>query len=101
MVTDVKPLQPEKAPPPILVTEFGIVTDVKPLQPEKALFPILVTEFGIVTDVKPKQLAKALAPILDTVYFCPFDVIELGITTSPEYSSSPEVTFAVSLENTL
>ena len=55
MVTDVKLLQPEKAQPPILVTEFGMVTDVKPLQPEKASHPILVTEFGMVTDVKPLQ----------------------------------------------
>ena len=36
MVIDVKPLQPEKANLPILVTEFGIVTDVKPLQNWKA-----------------------------------------------------------------
>ena len=41
------------------VTEFGIVTDVRPLQLEKALFPMLVTEFGIVTDVRPIQLEKA------------------------------------------
>ena len=52
---DVKPLQPAKAPSPILVTELGIVTEVRPLQPKKAYSPILVTEFGIVTDVKPLQ----------------------------------------------
>ena len=33
MVTDVMPLQPEKAPEPIDVTEMGMVTDVRPLQP--------------------------------------------------------------------
>ena len=37
MVIDVKPEQPEKADPPILVTEFGMVIDVKPEQPEKVL----------------------------------------------------------------
>ena len=31
---DVKLLQPEKASPPILVTEFGIVIDVKMMQIE-------------------------------------------------------------------
>ena len=95
MVTDVKPLQPRKAPSPILVTEFGMVADVKPLQPLKVAFLILVTEFGIVTDVKLLQSEKALSPILVTVYSCPSTVIELGITTFPEYSSSPEVTSAV------
>ena len=29
------------------VTEFGIVTDVNPVQLEKALAPMDVTEFGI------------------------------------------------------
>ena len=55
MVIDVKPEQPEKAPSPILVTEFGMVIDVKPEQPRKAKLPILVTEFGIVTEVKRLQ----------------------------------------------
>ena len=39
----------------MLVTELGIVTDVNPVQPEKALSPMLVTELGIVTEVKPVQ----------------------------------------------
>ena len=95
MVTDVKPLQRSKALSPILVTEFGIVTDVKPLQLSKAPYSILVTEFGMVTDVKPLHLLKASFPILVTVYSFPLYVIELGITTSPEYFSSPEVTAAV------
>ncbi len=30
--TEVRPVQPEKASPPMLVTEFGIVTEVRPLQ---------------------------------------------------------------------
>ena len=36
MVTDVRPLQPEKADSPMLVTPLGILTDVRPLQSEKA-----------------------------------------------------------------
>ena len=72
-----------------------MVIDFKPLQKSKALFPILVTEFGIVTDVKPLQPSKAKAQICDTVYSFPFTVIELGITTSPEYFSPPDITAAV------
>ena len=79
----------------MLVTEFGIVTDVKPLQSQKAPSPILVTEFGISTDVKPSQKQKASSPILATGYSCPSTVIELGITTSPEYLSPPDITAAV------
>ena len=95
MVIDVKPVQPLKALYPILVTEFGIVTDVKPVHQEKADLPILVTEFGMVTDVKSLQPSKARNPILVTVYSFPSTVIELGITTSPAYLYSLEVTSAV------
>ncbi len=35
-VTEIKPVQLLKTPLPIDDTELGIVTDVKPLQPEKA-----------------------------------------------------------------
>ena len=43
-------LQPEKAPPPIEVTEAGLakVTEDMAVQPEKAESPIVVTEDGIV-----------------------------------------------------
>ena len=42
------------------MTELPIVTDVKPLHPEKAYHPIEVTELPmIVTDVKPVQPLKA------------------------------------------
>ena len=75
-----------------------MVTDVNLLQYWKAKLPILVTEFGIVTDVNNLQSQKAMFPILVTVYSFPPTVIELGITTSPEYFSSSEVTSAVSLE---
>ena len=35
----------------MLVTELGISTDVKPVHPEKAYSPMLVTELGMVKDV--------------------------------------------------
>ena len=43
----------------MLVTEFPIVTEVSPVQPEKAVSPMLVTEFPIVTEVSPVQPEKA------------------------------------------
>ena len=39
----------------MLVTLFGIVTEVKPLQRENAPFPMLFTPLPIVTEVKPLQ----------------------------------------------
>jgi len=48
----VRPEQPSKAQPPILVTEFGIITDVRPEQPSKAQAPIFVTEFGILIEIR-------------------------------------------------
>ena len=68
--------------------------DVKPLQPEKALFPILVTELGIVTDVKLLQLEKAYFLMLVTEYTASFTFIEDGILMSPSYLLSPFVTSA-------
>ena len=53
MLTEVNPLQPEKTPGAIFVTELGIVTEVKPRQPEKADSPITVTEFGIIVFLHP------------------------------------------------
>ena len=47
------PLQPEKAPSPMLVTLFGIIIEVRPLQPEKALSPIDVTLLGIMVFLHP------------------------------------------------
>ena len=38
--------------------------DAKPVQPENALRPMLVTLSGIVTDVKPSQNQNALSPML-------------------------------------
>ena len=44
-MTEVKLLQPEKAPSAILVTELGIVTEVRPLHPSKAP-PFIVDIFS-------------------------------------------------------
>jgi len=41
------------------VTELGMVTEVRPLQLEKALSSMLVTELGMVTEVRPLQPLKA------------------------------------------
>ena len=68
--------------------------DVKPLQPEKADSPILVTEFGIVIDVKPLQSEKADFSISLTVYSDSLTLIEDGIVMSPEYFQFPFVTIA-------
>ena len=43
IVTDVRPLQPENAELPMLVTLLGMVMEVKPVQPSKAWMPMLVT----------------------------------------------------------
>ena len=40
----------------MLVTESGIVTELSPVQPEKAELPMLVTESGIVTEVSIAHL---------------------------------------------
>ena len=40
----------------MLATLFGMVMDVKPLQPEKAESPMLVTPSGMVIDVNIEQL---------------------------------------------
>ena len=53
MVTEVKPLQPEKADPPMEVTELGIVTEVNPLHLEKASPPMEVMELGISVFIHP------------------------------------------------
>ena len=54
-MTEVRPVQSEKAQLPILVTELGMVTEVRPVQPLKASQPILVTELGMATEVRPVQ----------------------------------------------
>ncbi len=43
----------------MLVTLLGMVTEVRPLQPEKAQFPMLVTLLGMVTEVRCLQSLKA------------------------------------------
>ena len=48
MVTLVRPVQPENAERPMVVTELPMLTLVKPLQPENAEELILVIELGII-----------------------------------------------------
>ena len=67
---------------------------MRPLQPEKADSPILVTELGIVTEVRPLHSEKANLSILVTGYSTSFTLIEEGIVISPEYILSPFVTSA-------
>ena len=55
IVMEVRPLQPQKAPPPMLVTLFGIVMEVRLEQPENAYFPMLVTLFGMVMEVRSQS----------------------------------------------
>ena len=50
-LSPVKPVQPEKAEVPILLTESEILMLVKLLVSEKAQLPILVTPVPIVTSV--------------------------------------------------
>ena len=49
IVTEVRPMQPEKADSPMVVTLLPIVTEVRPMQPLKAAPPIVVTLLGIMT----------------------------------------------------
>ena len=60
-MTEVKPVQPAKTSPTILVTELGIVTEMRPEQLEKAASSILVTELGIVTEDRLEQKVNILS----------------------------------------
>ena len=62
MVTEIRPEQPLKAPPPIEVTESGMVRVVKLVQPRNVPPPIEVTEAGMTTDIRPEQPLKASPP---------------------------------------
>ena len=88
MVTDVSPVQPEKAELPIAVTPEGIVTEVSPVQPEKAVLPIAVTPEGIVTEVSPSQSEKAELPIV---------VMPEGIVYLPVFPAGNCMSLAMSL----
>ena len=52
IVTLVRPVQPQNAYLPMLVTDLGMVTLVRSL-PENASTPMLVTELGMLTLVRP------------------------------------------------
>ena len=51
----------------MLVTLLGIVTEVRPMHPKKALPPMPVTFSGIVIVVKEMHLSKAQAPMVVTL----------------------------------
>lgn len=71
MMTDLNPVQPQKANPSTEVTELGMVIFVKPLQPKNAQLPIFVTLEPIVIDVIAEQSWKANSPISVTLYVVP------------------------------
>ena len=51
--------QEENAPPPMLVTELGMVTEVRAWHAKNALVPMEVTLPGIVTEVSLEQKLNA------------------------------------------
>ena len=56
---EVSPVQPEKAPFPMLVTLSGMSMEVRPEQPLNAPSPMLVTLLPISMEVRLEQLPKA------------------------------------------
>ena len=62
----------------MLVTLLGIVIEVKPVQPQKARFPMLVTLSGINTDSIDNPL-KHSSPIVK--HLSPIALTVSGITT--------------------
>ena len=58
--------QEENAPPPMLVTELGMVMEVREEQYSNAPPPMLVTELGRVMEVREEQSSNALSPMLVT-----------------------------------
>ena len=87
-MTEVRPVQPSKALPPIVETELGMVTEVRPVQPSKALYPILMTELGIVTEVRPAQLVKACG-VTDNVPSLMLIAVPLAISPLNLYAIFP------------
>ena len=66
-VTDVRALQPKKAPACILVRPAGSTTVVRLLQPLNTPGSTTFTLSGIVTDSNPLQPSKAKPPIKVTL----------------------------------
>lgn len=64
MVTEVKPLQPEKALSPILVTLLEMLMAVRLLQPEKAPLPMHVTLSGMVDFLHPIKSVLVLVSMI-------------------------------------
>ena len=67
IVTDLSPMQSLNALIPMFFTLGGIFTEVKPLQPSKAPRPISITPSGIVTDLSPMQSLNASSPMFFTL----------------------------------
>ena len=66
-----------------------MVTEVKPLQPEKQELPTEVTDEGMAIEVKPRQPEKQEAPNEVTTYSTPsLPLTFSGIIISPEYFPS-------------
>ena len=95
MVTEVKPVQPEKASSLIYVTEFGIVTEVKPVQPLKAEVLIEVTELGIIVFLQPtinefvSVLIIALQSLRESKTLLPLSTLMLSKPLQPEKRELP------------
>ena len=64
-----RPVHPEKAASPIVMTELGMVIDTSPAHPEKAPSPILVIESGIVNDASFLYFSDLLKTVLELVVF--------------------------------
>ena len=93
IVSDCKPLQPEKAEYPMLFTESGIVTDCKVLQPENAesaiptvsllIFAAVTEESQSTTHLStyPTPLSFCIKLIQPSKAYSPMLVTESGIFT--------------------
>ena len=66
-ITSVKEVQPSNAPPPILVTLWGISILVRPLQPRNAELSIFFTLLGISMLERPLQPSNVLLPMFVTL----------------------------------
>lgn len=63
---EVRFMHPEKTYFPMVFTELGIVTDLKPIQSQKALSFIVITLLGIVITDKLEQPQNIFLPIVIT-----------------------------------
>ena len=71
-----------------MVTELGMLTEVRPVQSEKADERIVVTELGMVTEVRPVQPWKA-DRLIDTVPSLMLIAVPLAISPLNLYATFP------------